>query len=358
MYEEKGFVVIPTSFDEVGLACARSVAEFLKLFELESVLGQNFGGGEVSKGVRERIEAAFFVVAILSRDVQVGDGTWRAPEWVIQEIAWAKAHEKDCLLLVEEGVSFNGGILGDVEYLSFKADSFSDVLVPLGHQVRSLLSRHLLTTGIKKVPVYTHVSDEPLRNECTDEAKLLILKIRHLAKQQRYEEAQEVALTATRICPAYWRAWTSLGALLVRLGKIEEGDKVFAQVLKDFPDSSKGMAAALHNRAWVQEIKRGFNASANGLKEQARLYEKALKLDDPRVNTRACLLICRLLLNEKHKAERLLKDSILYEGFLDALRYELDTRGARAHKVLPALPKWLRHLLYPIRPGTPDGCDY
>lgn len=358
MDEAKNYIFIPTSFSGKGKERAELVSAFLELFELRCVLGETFGGGEVAKGVRERIDGSWFLVPILSRQVRVGDDTWAASEWVWQELAYAKRAAKDCIILVERGVRFGGGILGDVEYLEFDPEKFSDVLIPLGRQVRALLNRHLLTTGLKPTPIHTYVSDEPLRNECTDEAKRLILEVRHLAKQRRFEEALDFAKKATRVDPNCWRAWTSLGALLVQLGKVDDGDKIFAQVLSDFASNNKAAAAAWHNRAWVREIKAGCFPSQSELKGQARLYERALKLDGTRVNTRACLLIIRQKLGEADKAERLLEDSVLYEGFLDALRFEFDARGGSAHKALQAMPKWLRHLLYPIRQDASGGCDY
>lgn len=357
MHEEQKRVFIPTSFDEKGKERAGLVTEFLELFELRCVLGETFGGDEVAKGVRERIDDSWFVVPILSRRVKVGENTWIPSEWLWQELAWAKKAGKDCLILVEEGVRFDGGILGNVEYLKFDPNKFTDVLIPLGRQVRALLNRRLMTIGLKRMPIHTYVSDEPLFKECSDDAKLLVLEIRHLAKQQRFDEALTLAKKATGIDPNCWRSWTSLGALHVQLGDVEEGDKLFAQVLRDFANNNKASAAAWHNRAWVQEIKNGCNPSLHALRESSRLYEKALKLDDTRVNTRACLLIIRQMLGEADKAERLLEDSVLYEGFLDALRLEFDERGARTHQVLQTLPKWLRHLMYPIRRNPSGGCD-
>ena len=358
MDKERGPIVIATSFDARGRARAQLIASFLELFELPSVLGETFGGLEVSQGVRERLESASFVVAILSREVQVGEGTWKPSDWIIQEIAWAKARNKELLILLEDGVQFSRALVGEVEFITFHDDSFSDVLVQFGRQLRALLNRHLLTTGIKPLSIYTYVSDEPLSNHCADhEAKLLILKIRHLSKQKRYEEALGLAFKATRDYPACWRGWSSLGALMVQLGNVDEGDKVLAQVLSDFPDDDKALGAALHNRAWVLEIKGGLNPSASARREHMRLYARALKHDPSLVNTRACLYIGRLLLGETDKAEKLLENSLLYEGFLDALSFELAERGASAHKALQMFPSWLRSILFPTRGGRSDG-DY
>jgi len=194
-----------------------------------------------------------------------------------------------------------------------------------------------------KVLNHVYVSDEPLRGECeNDEVRLLILKIRHLGRQHRYEEAFELAQKAVRLAPDYWRARLSLGTLLVVFGRVDEGDEIFARVVTDFADNPKAVAAGLHNRAWVDEIK--------GQPEFSRRYEEALRLDDSRANTRACLLVHTLTPEAPEQNRQIVEESALHEGFFEALHFELTERGERAHKALKALPTWLTNLLYPAGP--------
>ena len=203
---------------------------------------------------------------------------------------------------------------------------------------------------LTKTPAHVYVSDEPLHNECSDEVKLLILEVRHLANQQRYGEALDLAILATQVDPNYWRAWISRGTLLVLFGEVDAGDKIFDRVAKEFSGNPKAVAAGLHGRAWVKEIRCGLDPSADALQEVTNLYEEALRLDSSRANTRASLLIHSMMSDGADDKAKLLKDSLLREGFFDALRFELTERGARASKALQALPAWLRRLLFPIRP--------
>jgi hypothetical protein len=199
-----------------------------------------------------------------------------------------------------------------------------------------------------KMPVYVYVPDEPLHSECTDEVKLLILGIRHLGHQERYEEALDLAKEAVRLAPDYWRAWISLATLLVLFEITDGGYEIFERVTKDFAGDPKAVAAGLHGCAWVKEIRYGLAPSDEAVREVSRLYEEALRLDGTRANTRACLLLHQLSSDEKDT--ELLEDSVLCEGFFDALRMEINERGARMVQVLQALPVWLRHLLYPVPP--------
>jgi len=197
---------------------------------------------------------------------------------------------------------------------------------------------------------HVYVSDEPLHNECADEVKLLILGIRYLARQQRYEEALSLAQEATRLAPSYWRAQVTLGTLLGLFGKVEEAEQIFRQVVTEFADNQKAVAAGLHGQAWINEIRFGFPLPAEVFWETTCLYETSLRLDDSRTNTRACLAVRRLMSDEDGGIAKGLEDSVLREGFLENFRFELDECGARIQEVLREAPTWLRHLLYPLRP--------
>lgn len=195
------------------------------------------------------------------------------------------------------------------------------------------------------------VLSESLRGECSEKVELLILRIRHLAKHQRYEEALELSRKATRLAPGYWRARINLGTMLVMCDKIDDGDETFRQVLEDCADNPKASAAALHCRAWVKELKGH---------EVAHEYEKALELDGSLADTRACLFFS-LIGDEDSAYNGLLKDSVRREGFLDAFEFELDERATERgpewrQKVLQMLPRWFGNLFMPA--GTTYTEDF
>jgi tetratricopeptide (TPR) repeat protein len=207
------------------------------------------------------------------------------------------------------------------------------------------------------------VLNEPLRGDegISEEVGRLILEIRCLAKQQRYDEALCLAEEAVRLAPGYWRARINLGTMLVMSGELDDGEKIFQQVLKDCSDNPKAVAAALHNRAWVKEICCEVNDSANIFPEVVSLYEEALELDDSLVDTRASLLFS-LMSNEAKQDGGLLEDSLLREGFFDALRYECAERArrepAKVHKFLQALPARVRNLVSSIGQSYAEEYSY
>lgn len=178
-------------------------------------------------------------------------------------------------------------------------------------------------------PFQVYVSDEPLLNECTDEVKRLILEIRHLTRHRRYEEALSLAGEATRLAPDYWRARVSFATLSVVFGRVDEGERIFEQVSRDFPDNPKAVAAGLHGCGWIKEIRYAVEPLEEALREASSLYKEALRLDSSRANTRACLLNIMLTSDEADNDRLLLEESLLSEGFLEQMELELTARLRR-----------------------------
>jgi tetratricopeptide (TPR) repeat protein len=228
---------------------------------------------------------------------------------------------------------------------------FAGTRYPVFAEARDRAGRRARTRGRDaleiQAPAYVYVCDDPLGQECSDDVKFLILKIRHLTRQERYEEALVLARQATELAPDYWRAGVSLGSLLALFGQVAEGDEIFERVVKDSANNPKAVAHGLHARAWVKEVKFELAPSGEALQEVSRWYEQALNLDSSRANTRACLYICRVKEGGGDYGQGILKDSLLHEGFFDALSFELKERGVSALSVLQVLPSWLRRLIHP-----------
>jgi len=204
---------------------------------------------------------------------------------------------------------------------------------------------------LSKNAAYVYVCDELLQDEpITPEVKELILQLRYLGRQHRYEEALRVTEQAISIAPNYWRAKNSYASLCLLMGDLDKGEEIFLQMREEFSDNGKAVAAALHGCACTKEFKGKLNPEEIDVLEVSRLYEQALELDDSRANTRACLVINTVLSGEVHKSRRLIEESRQYEGFFEALSFELAERrvreyAANMYKVVQVFPIWLRNLL-------------
>jgi tetratricopeptide (TPR) repeat protein len=333
------FIAIP--FTKKGRDYARHSAGFLTWLGIRCEIGEVFGGGRISDGVRSKIANSSFVIAILPRNPS---------HWLIQEVAWADGHAKPYLLLVEEG-RFNGGILGDVEVTRFKPDHFLEVLPQVLAQVLVILEKHFgLTIGLKKYdPIQLYIPNKRVKPENAS-AEALYEKTLTLLAQEKYAQAFESAKKFTAKYPNHWPGWITLGALHVRRLDFIAADEVFNKILDTFPKDGKACGAAYHNLAQVLYIKTLPRPSSKVRKEEARLYRQSLICDGSRLDTMAALICTYVLLKQNKRACALLDESAGYsEDFFEALRQELKERGASGIEITSQLPTWAQNVLYPIR---------
>jgi tetratricopeptide (TPR) repeat protein len=213
------------------------------------------------------------------------------------------------------------------------------------------LDQMLSGKSLSKSVAYAYVSDELLRDEpITGEVKDLILQLRQLGHQHRYQEALRIAERAMSIAPDYWRARNSYATCCLLLGDLDKGEEIFHRMRVEFSDNPKAIAAALHGCACAKEFRGKLNLAETNVLEVSRLYEDALKFDGSRANTRACLVINSVLSGEVNKSRNLIEESRQCEGFFEALSFELAERSAREYaakmyKVVQVFPIWLRNLL-------------
>jgi hypothetical protein len=214
-----------------------------------------------------------------------------------------------------------------------------------------------------KTPAYAYISNELLTDErVSSDAKLMILKMRHLCRQQRYPEILELTREITHLAPDYWRGWINHSGAQVLLGNLHDGELILDRIFRDHSGDHKAVGAVFHGRGNVKEIRCRLNPSAAELIEITKLYEESLKFDPSRTNTRACLVINLVLSGQVAKSRQLIEESSQYEGFFDEMSHELRERGereyaAKMYRVLPAFPMWFRNLMNgsgPVNGGRLD----
>lgn len=62
----------------------------------------------------------------------------KTSDWIIQEIGLAVGRGMDIIILLEDGVRMPGGLLGDLEYITFKRDNPAGVFTKLSQMITSL----------------------------------------------------------------------------------------------------------------------------------------------------------------------------------------------------------------------------
>ncbi len=339
MSQTMKYVFIIHHFNEICRKNAALLAWVLKCNNIPSMFGEDLGGRPVPDEVRARIEAARVVVAVLTRDVEIGEGRFQSSQWTQQEITWASAHGVPCILLVEDGVEFERGLVGDLELIHFAPGDFAGTLERVVNQVAALFNNLVITP---ELPEDEDLSDAVFR---------LIMKARKSAAKGDYESMLAFSQEAYELDPSAWRAAINIGVALVKQGRFIPANQAFLDVVKTFDDNAQAQAIAFHNLGWLVQVKRAGNPrDMEALREEESYYEAALAALHSMIHTRASLIQCKVLLGELPEASTLLMQSLNYRGFLKALRYETENRGYLGHQILRQLPEseWLYPLLFPV----------
>ncbi len=332
-------VVILYHFDDKGRRRARQLENIFKLVSIRTVVGENLRGQEISLAVRERIEASTLVVGLLTRDVQIDENKWQPSLWIVQEITWAIAHGIPVLLAVEQGVVFNGGLIGNIEQIFF-GDDFTSAASRIVEQAQAMMTSVIVPQELPELTL-------------DDQVSILIDQARECGRKRRWKDVKLLSEQVLQLDPKQWRAQMNYALACVKQGLLKTAKRIFLQMLKDFADNEEALAAIYHNCAWVEEM-RGAGRDMKSLKKQSRYYEKSLSFDASRTHTRASLVLCKALMREKDAAEALLYESLNYNDFLDVLRFEVDNRGWLGHEALRELPAWVYLALFPTRDSNDD----
>lgn len=333
------YVFIAYHMDERGRGRAQLLADILNLINVPTVTGENLCGRKLSDGVPDMIQSARLLIALLTPAINTVGGGRQPSQWTLQEVTWAVASHIPCLLVVEDGVNFNGGILGDLEQIRFATEDFAGALVRIAYQVQTMVSLGL------DVP-----ETLPDPGQC-DHVRLRLLESRVYAKKGLWGDLLRVSEEALRLDPSCAVAALNKGVALVYLGQLSSAERLFQQITEDFVGIDNSLLAKVHNNlGLIEEMRDAGSLNIKSLRKQARHLEKSLALNHKSVCTRASLILCRVALGESSDATALLMESLKHRGFLEALRHVVETRGAVGHRLLSELPDWLYSILFPAWP--------
>jgi tetratricopeptide (TPR) repeat protein len=338
-----GQVFIIHHFDEESRSRAKALADILNTHNISSVFGEDLCGLTIPDGIRKILEASTMAIALLTRDVKTDEGKWQPSQSVIEEVTSAIMLGKPVLLVAEDGVFFNGGLTSELEKIYFKEGGFASAIYRIIYQTQKMM------TGAITLP-------ELPREDLDVRVKYLIIEIREAGKKKLWDEVERLSKEALQLDRKAWRAWTSYGVSRGKKGYLSEAEKIFLEMLELFADNENAVAIAYYNLGWIEEM-RGGNQDIKSLRKQVKYYKKSIKFEAAEIHTRtrAALVICYALMQEKEKANALFTESLDYSGFLpDALRYEVESRGWLGHKALKVLPEWVYLVLFPTRDSNDE----
>ncbi len=126
-YQLKKSIFIAHRFDEVGQKNASTLLKFLTRLGFKVIEGSGYETRDIPEKVTDKIRSQDILICI----VTPGDSTW-----IMGETAFAKALDKYIIILCQDSLNVNKGIIGnDYEHLSFPENNiekcFSDLLYAL-----------------------------------------------------------------------------------------------------------------------------------------------------------------------------------------------------------------------------------
>lgn len=106
--------------------------DFISNFNVAISRGSEADTISISEKVKNKIDDADIVIAIMTKDEQNEQGSWFPSKWIIEELAYALANKnKEIIRILEKDCDTNGRIFGDKEYISFERKNPSEAFIKL-----------------------------------------------------------------------------------------------------------------------------------------------------------------------------------------------------------------------------------
>jgi len=101
-------VFLSYHYDEPNTRIARQIQDLLESHRLRATTGDTLGGGTLTEAIKRQINEADALIALLTRNQRLANGSWTTHEYVRTELQHARGAEKPAIALVEQGVDVSG----------------------------------------------------------------------------------------------------------------------------------------------------------------------------------------------------------------------------------------------------------
>lgn len=129
--KETPIVFVSYNFNKKNKDITKIFKDFISKFDVAILEGSEVNTISVSEKVKTKIDDADIVVAIMTKDEQDDKGVWSPSKWIIEELAYSLAKNKEIIRLLEKGCDTNGRIFGDKEYIPFDRENPTEALIKL-----------------------------------------------------------------------------------------------------------------------------------------------------------------------------------------------------------------------------------
>lgn len=131
-------VFLAYSFRPENEKLVHLVRDLLVAIGFEILEGEEPKPISVSDKVKQKITSSDCLVALMTKDKQDDKGEWLPSDWVREEAVFALAQKKHVIRILEEGVSKEGKIFGDQEFIPIEKDNPARGIVHLARMIQSV----------------------------------------------------------------------------------------------------------------------------------------------------------------------------------------------------------------------------
>ncbi len=130
--KEMPIIFISYNFNKKNKEIMGKFVDFISNFNVAISRGSEADTISISEKVKNKIDDADIVIAIMTKDEQNEQGSWFPSKWIIEELAYALANKnKEIIRILEKDCDTNGRIFGDKEYISFERKNPSEAFIKL-----------------------------------------------------------------------------------------------------------------------------------------------------------------------------------------------------------------------------------
>ena len=144
-------VFLSYHYDEPNTRIARQIEDLVESHNLRARTGDVLGGGALIDEIKYQIDFADALIAVLTRDQQLPNGSWTTQEYVRNELQHARDANKLAIALVEQGVGVTG-LYKENEFIPYASTDALPAFLRLSRTIWSWKNRAGRTVKLQLLP--------------------------------------------------------------------------------------------------------------------------------------------------------------------------------------------------------------
>ncbi len=186
-------VFLSYHYDEPNTKIARQIEDLLESHNLRATTGDVLAGNSLTEEIKRQIVEADAMIALLTCNQQLANGSWTTHEYVKSELQHARSTHKPAIALVEQGVDVTG-LYNDNEFIRYAHADALAAFLKLTRTIWSWKNRSGRTVKLQLLPEATATEIWTNRNGATQWQYRLSSGIRETSWQKAFPRKEPYGL--------------------------------------------------------------------------------------------------------------------------------------------------------------------